>query len=521
VKPAPFSGRGRREGRRRSHQPDYRVGRADGAALAEAVGPSAVTTAGGFVRVGDGYAATLIVVGYPAEVGMAWLEPLLGWAGRLDVAVHIDPLPTEVAAGRLRRQRARLESSRRIDADRGRLDDPLVEAAAKDAAALADRLARGQSRLFRVGLYMTVHAPTRALLLDAVAEVRAAAASMLLDTHPATWRQLAGWCSTLPLGHDGLNQRRVMDTDALATAFPLACPDLPGPLPGEGATAGGVLYGVNVASGGIVWWDRWAQDNHNAVVLARSGAGKSYLVKLDVLRQLYDGVHVAVIDPEDEYTALAEAVDGRVVRLGAPGVRINPFDIPHGTNRLDALTRRALFLHTLIGVLLGEQPPPQERAALDAAITATYTAAGINHDPSTWTRPAPLLADLAAALARIGETNPAAATLAARMSPWVEGAFKDLFAGPTTTRPSGHLVVWSTRHLPDELRAAGMLLALDAIWRDVDQPAPAARPTGPTSTRQQGWLANQASDTHHPDSQQVLGWAHRTGGWWSSTRPGP
>lgn len=501
MNPARFSARGRRDGRRRAHQHDNRADWADGAALAEVVGPSAVTTAGGFVRVGDGYAATLIVVGYPAEVGMAWLEPLLGWAGRLDVAVHIDPLPTEVATRGLRRQRARLESSRRIDADRGRLDDPLIEAAADDAAALADRLARGQSRLFRVGLYLTVHAPTRTLLLDAVAEVRAAAASVLLDTHPATWRQLAGWCSTLPLGHDGLNQRRVMDTDALAAAFPLACPDLPGPLPGETASPGGVLYGVNVASGGVVWWDRWAQDNHNAVVLARSGAGKSYLVKLDVLRQLYDGVHVAVIDPEDEYTALAEAVDGRVVRFGTPGVRINPFDIPHGTNRPDALTRRALFLHTLIGVLLGEQPPPQERAALDSAITTTYTAAGISHDPSTWQRAAPLLADLAGTLTRIGESTPAAATLAARLSPWVEGSFKDLFAGPTTTHPSGHLVVWSTRHLPDELRAAGMLLALDAIWRDVDQPTPGPRQAGPTSTQGKARLANQRGRATQPVGQ--------------------
>ena len=293
------------------------------------VGPDTVVTAGTLrARSGSGYAATLVVSGYPAEVGMTWLEPVLAWAGRFDVALHIEPVPTEVAAGRLRRQRARLESSRRLDADRGRLDDPLIEAAADDAADLADRLARGEARLFRVGLYLTVHAPTRALLADAVAEVRAAAASVLLDTHPATWRQLAGWCSTLPLGHDGLDQRRVMDTDALAAAFPLACPDLPGPLPGEAAPSGGVLYGVNTTSGGIVWWDRWAQDNHNAVVLARSGAGKSYLVKLDVLRQLYAGVHAAVIDPEDEYTALAAAVDGTVVRLGAPGVRINPFDLP-------------------------------------------------------------------------------------------------------------------------------------------------------------------------------------------------
>jgi hypothetical protein len=226
--------------------------------LAAVVGPGTVVTAGQFLRVGDGYAATLIVTGYPSEVGMAWLEPLLAWAGHLDVAIHIDRLPSDTAASRLRRQRARLESSRRIDANRGRLDDPLIEAAAEDAAGLADRLARGEARLFSVGIYLTVHAPTRTLLAEAVAEVRAAAASVLLDTHPATWRQLAGWCSTLPLGHDGLRMRRIMDTDALAASFPLASPDLPGPLPGDPDTGGGVLYGINTTSGGIIWWDRWA-----------------------------------------------------------------------------------------------------------------------------------------------------------------------------------------------------------------------------------------------------------------------
>jgi len=128
-----------------------------------------------------------------------------------------------------------------------------------------------------------------------------------------------------------------------------------------------------------------------------------------------------------------------------------------------------LFLHTLIAVLLGQQPPPAERAALDRAIIATYATAGITNDPATWTRSAPLLRDLAATLD--SETNPAARTLAARLSPWVDGSFKDLFDGPTTYRPRGHLVVWSTRQLADELRAAGMLLALDAIWRDVDTPA--------------------------------------------------
>lgn len=442
---------------------------ADSAGLAAVVGPAGIGNTPRHLRVGDGYAATLIVTGYPAEVGPAWLEPLLAWPGRLDVVLHVEPLAPQAAAARLRRQRARFESNRRSDAEKGRLADPMTEAAADDAAEMADRIARGQSRLFRVGLYLTVHAPSLAELDEAVAHVRATAASVLLDTQPATFRQLQGWTSTLPLATDSLRMGRVMDTDALSSAFPLASADLPAPLPGEAADTGGMLYGLNPDSNGIVWWDRWAQHNHNSVVLARSGAGKSYFIKLEVIRSLADGVHVAVIDPEDEYLRLADAVGGITIQLGVPGVRLNPLDIPAGDRRADALTRRALFLHTLVAVLMGQQPPPGERAALDKAITAAYAAAGITNDPATWRRRPPLLRDVGTALEALG-TDPGD-TLAARLTPWTTGSFRDLFDGPTTTVPTGQLVVWSTRQLADELRAPGMLLALDAIWRDVDAPA--------------------------------------------------
>ncbi|WP_262285550.1 VirB4 family type IV secretion system protein [Micromonospora sp. MA102] len=420
------------------------------------------------LRVGDGYAATLVVTGYPAEVGPAWLEPLLSWPGRLDLALHIDPLPAPIAAARLRTQRARFESSRRADAERGKLPDPSVDAAADDAADLAQRLARGAAKLFRVGLYLTVHARTEDELLEACSQVKAAAASTLIEVQPATWRHLAGWSTTLPLATDSLRMRRTMDTAALAAAFPLASADLPAPLPGDPPAEGGVLYGVNPDSQGIVWWDRWAQENHNSVVLARSGAGKSYFVKLEILRNLYQQVQVAVIDPEDEYPRLADAVGGTVVRLGASGVKINPLDLPAGDTRPDVLTRRGLFLHTLVSVLLGQQPPPAERAALDRAILAVYRAAGITANPATHHRPAPLLRDLANCLQT--DDDPAARQLAARLAPWVQGSFSELFDGPTTTRPDGHLVVWSLRHLPDELRTVGTLLALDAIWLQVDAP---------------------------------------------------
>jgi len=258
------------------------------------------------LTIGAGVCRTFAVVGFPREVGPGWLEPLLAFPGQLDVAVHIDPVPSRLAADRLRRQLTRLESSRRTDAGKGRLGDPELDAAAADARELAERLARGQGKLFRVGLYLSVHAAGGGELDAACENVRALTASLLMDLRPATFRALQGWVTTLPLGVDQLQTTRTMDTAALAAGFPFASADLA--LAGVTSSSsdsnggGGVLYGRNATTAGLVLWDRFAQDNHNAVILARSGAGKSYLAKLEVLRSLYAGIEVAVVDPENEYT---------------------------------------------------------------------------------------------------------------------------------------------------------------------------------------------------------------------------
>lgn len=434
------------------------------------LGPDSVQVESRCLAVGDLVAATLVVTGYPAEVGPSWLDPLLSYPGRLDVSLHIEPVPAAVASERLRKQRARLESTRRSTAQQGRLEDPDTEAAAADAAELAWRVARGEGKLFRAGLYLTVYAPGRAELADEVSAVRALAESMLLRVQPATWRALQGWTSCLPFGVDRLVHQRTVDTAALAAAFPFASPDLPTST-GTGEVSG-VLFGVNTAASGLLFWDRWAQDNHNSVTLARSGAGKSYLTKLDVLRSLYQGVEIHVVDPEDEYTRLADAVGGTVIRLGAPGVRLNPLDLD-GQGGADALTRRALFTHTFITVLLRAPLTGTETALLDKAILAAYRTAGITNDPRSHTRPAPLFADLQAALEALGP--PEAGLLAERLSPFTTGSHRQLFDAATTTVPGGHLSVYSLRDLPEELSAAGTLLALDRIWRTITSRATSCR----------------------------------------------
>jgi len=429
-------------------------------------GPDAVEVRPRSLRLGEEHCATFVVTGYPREVGLGWLEPLATHPGRLDVAVHVEPVAAQLAAERLRRQLARLESGRRVDAAKGRLPDPDVEVAADDARELATGLARGEQRLFRVGLVLTVHAPSEEALRDEANRVRALASSLLLDTQPATWRALQGWVSTLPLGIDALGSRRSFDTAALSAAYPFASAEL--------STTSGVLYGTAARGAGLVCWDRFACDNYNSVILARSGAGKSYLAKLEALRSLYRGIEVAVVDPEDEYRRLAEAVGGAYVHLGAPGVRINPFDLrPAGTTVTeadsdDALVRQALLIHGLVAVLLGEPVDAATKPALDRAILAAYASVGITADPRTHGRPAPLLADLERALR--SDPEDAAQSLAARLTPFTVGSHKSLFDGPTTTRPEGHLVVFSLRDLPDELKAAGTLLTLAAIWRRVSDP---------------------------------------------------
>ncbi|RKT86429.1 protein of unknown function DUF87 [Saccharopolyspora antimicrobica] len=445
-------------------------------AAASAFAPDAIEVHPRHLQIGGDWVASFAVTGYPREVHPGWLQPLLTYPGRLDVSLHIQPVDPRVAADRLRKQLGKLESGRRHSAAHGRLADPEVDAATEDAYDLSDRLARGEGRLFRCGLYLTVHAASEQELVEEISALRALTASLLMDAKPTTYRSLQGWITALPMGLDQIGMTRTFDTAALSAAFPFTSPDLPPPDPTSASTAAGVLYGWNLGSQGLVHWDRFACENYNSVILGRSGAGKSYLVKLETLRSLYRGVEIAIIDPEDEYARLAAAVGGTYFPLGTEGIHLNPMDLPIHTRPdgrrsapADAVTRRSLFIHTLLSVLFEQPLTADERAVLDQAVTATYQQAGITDDARTWTRHAPLLSDLRAVLTDLGGDT--ARELASRLQPFTDGAFRGLFDGPTTMPPEGHLLVFSLRNLPDELKSAGTLLTLDTVWRRVSNPS--------------------------------------------------
>ena len=378
--------------------------------------------------------------------------------------------PARRGGGRLRRQRARLESSRRTWAGQGGLDDPATEAAAEDARSLAYQVARGEGKLFRLGLYLTVHGEDAEDLAGQVAGVRALADSLLLSTAPATYRSLQGWVTALPAGTDALKIRRTMDTAALAAAFPFSSPG-PAPGPGRaGPAARGAVRGIRLRAG--------------PGRLGPLGAGQPQLGHPGHLRRgqvlpgqagdlpaALPGTECWVVDPEDEYARLAAALGGAYIHLGAPGVHLNPFDLPDPARaRPDALMRRALFLHTVIAVLTGAEPAPAEKAALDTAIMAAYPPPGSAPTGGPGRGPRRCWPIWPPPCAPTAPRPPSRSPTGSCLTP--AAPTRRLFSAPTTTRPAGHLIVFSLRDLPEELKAIGTLLALDATWRRVSDPPP-------------------------------------------------
>jgi type IV secretory pathway VirB4 component len=264
------------------------------------------------VKAGDTWFRTLAIVGWPREVSAGWLQPLLSWRGAADIALYFDPLANDTAARHLQKQRARFSAS----LAKSGVSDPMTEVAATDAEDIARAIARGESRLFRLGLYITLRADTPEALDAETYKVKVLCSSLLLDARPTTYRALEGWLTTLPLGADQIKLRRTFDTKAGADCFPFATGEMVG-------HPSGILFGRGVsrtrmeASGGggsPVFVDRFALPNHNMLILASSGAGKSYTAKALTGRSALQGDEVLIVDPDDEYVRLTQALGGEVIR---------------------------------------------------------------------------------------------------------------------------------------------------------------------------------------------------------------
>ena len=431
--------------------------------LRDLISPSSLEIKSDHFRIGTKYGRTLYVYGYPRSLYTGWLSSIINVDEVLDISMFIYPADTSVVMRNLTKKVTQLQASMNINEEKGKVRDPELEAAISDAEELRDELQVGAERFFRFGLYVTVYADSLEELQFVEHKIENIFGQQMIFSKVASSQQEQGMNSTMPQCSDQLQIRRNMNTGAISTSFPFTSADL--------TQERGILYGINMHNNGLVIFDRFTLENANMVVFAKSGAGKSFTVKLEGLRSMMLGAEVLIIDPENEYQKLAEAVGGSYIRLSLNSdVRINPFDLPKvvdSEDANDALRANLVTLHGLFRLMLGSSNggsanlTPNEEADLDQALIDTYARAGITSDPLTHASTPPTIINLFDTLLHMGGTGP---SLAQRLRKYTTGTFAGIFSQQSNIDINNQMVVFNIRDLEDELRPVAMYIVLSHIW---------------------------------------------------------
>ena len=439
--------------------------------LRDLISPSSIEIQSDHFRLGTKYGRTIYVYGYPRTLSTGWLSPLINIDEVLDISIYIYPVDTTVVMKNLRKKVTQLEADISLNAEKGRIRNPETDAAIQDAEELRDQLQLGYEKFFRFGLYVTLWTDSLDELNYVQHKIETMFGQLMIFSKVATSQQEQGMNTTMPMATDQLQIRRNMNTSAISTSFPFTSADL--------TQERGILYGVNMHNQGLVIFDRFTLENANLVVFAKSGAGKSFAVKLEAIRSMMMGTEIVIIDPENEYQKLSDAVGGSYVRLSLNSdVRINPFDLPKvidSEDASDALRANLVTLHGLFRLMLGGtqigpngQPisslSANEEADLDQALIDTYARAGITSDPLTHQSTPPTIINLYDTLAHMGGSGP---QLAQRLRKYATGTFAGIFSQQSNIDINNQMVVFNIRDLEDELRPVAMYIVLNHIWNIV------------------------------------------------------
>lgn len=431
--------------------------------LRDLISPSSIELYSDHFRLGTKYGRTIYVYGYPRSLYTGWLSPIINIDEVLDLSMYIYPVDTTIVMKNLQKKVTQLEASISVNSERGRIRDPELEAAIGDAEELRDQLQLGAEKFFRFGLYVTLWADSLDELNFVQRKIETIFGQQMVFSKVASSQQEQGMNSVMPMCTDQLQIRRNMNTGAISTSFPFTSADL--------TQEKGILYGVNMHNNGLVIFDRFSLENANMVVFAKSGAGKSFTVKLEALRSMMVGSEVIIIDPENEYQKLSDAVGGSYIRLSLNSdVRINPFDLPKvidSEDANDALRANLVTLHGLFRLMLGGNQAaltPNEEADLDQALIDTYARAGITSDPLTHQSTPPTIMNLYDTLLHMGSSGP---QLAQRLRKYTTGTFAGIFSQQSNVDINNQMVVFNIRDLEDELRPVAMYIVLSHIWNVV------------------------------------------------------
>ncbi|MFZ5559571.1 MAG: VirB4-like conjugal transfer ATPase, CD1110 family [Patescibacteria group bacterium] len=423
--------------------------------LIDAIAPSALQVTSNYVQIGEKYARTFFVITYPRFLTVNWLSPIINLDRVFNVSMFIHPADTGIILKKLRRKLTQIESQITTEQEQGKVRNPILETAREDIETLRDKLIQGTEKFFKYALYITVFEDSIDKLNEAEEQILSLFEAKLVYVRPALFQQEIGINSTLPLGNDYLLISSSMNTAPLSTVFPFVSSNL--------SSNKGILYGINRHNNSLIIFDRFSMENGNIVVFGKAGGGKSYAVKLEILRSLMFGTDIIVIDPENEYQYLAETTDGAFFKISLTSKNhINPFDIsPPGPDETteEILRSKIMDLVGLLRVALGELTP-EENSVLDRALTETYASKDITPQSDLKNVAPPLLEDLQTVL----ENMEGGEKIAKRLQRYSKGSFAGFLNQPTNIDINKNLVVFSIRDMEDELRPVAMYLILQFIW---------------------------------------------------------
>ena len=453
LQPSPRLGEG---ARRAGEVPAVTKDLATAKSVQDIIAPERISVEFNYIKIGGSFYRTYFVGGYPRFVTANWLAPLINFDHALFISMFIYPVESKSTLDDLRRKIAEMEAEIATDMQRGRIIDPGTQAKLDDALSLQDQLVKGAERFFQFALYSTIPASSLSELEQVSKQVYSTLASLLISSTPTILEHALGFKTTLPSSVDHLLVTRNMDTTSLASTFPFTSSEL--------TSNEGILYGLNEHNGSLVIFDRFSLENANACVFAKAGSGKSYAVKLEALRSLMFGTELIIIDPENEYKNLCDAVGGSYINFSFNSQnRINPFDLSvlTATSDENELNQKILSLHSMFKVIMGAMTPTEE-AIMDRALVLTYKMKGITPDAETQKREPPLMEDLFKAL--IGMEEPQSRSLADRLEKYVKGSFKGIIDQPSNVVLNNPFTVFSVRDLEDSVKPIAIFIILDYIW---------------------------------------------------------
>lgn len=422
------------------------------------IAPSGIEISHNYLKIGNKFAKSFFILSYPRYLTTGWFEPLINLSSLFDISIYINPIDTGLALKNLKKKTAQIESQISENEEKGMVRDPILETALNDIENLRDALQQSQEKLFSVGVYITIYADSQEMLAKIESLIESIMESKMIYIKTTLFQQLEGFLSILPINKDRIEITSPMNSGPISSFFPFVSENL--------TSNHGILYGINIQNNSLIIFDRFSLENANQVVFAKSGSGKSYATKLEVIRSLMTGTDIIIIDPENEYEKVARSFGGSFFNISiASDQNINPFDlplIPPNEDPEDVLRSHIVNLSGLLRLMLGNLST-EEDALLDRALTETYASREIVFGKDFSNAQPPLLEDLEAVLRSLDGGK----AMAEKLYKFTKGSFAGFVNQQTNVELKNRLVVFSIRDLEEELRPIAMYVILNYIWNAI------------------------------------------------------